>query len=76
MLMYPRGAANVQCAVCGVVSSAAQVWHVCAAPLHTSQLAAQLVQRLQLSSVVRQQLASLCDAITEELPCRGLQSPL
>lgn len=25
MLMYPRGAANVQCAVCGVVSSAAQV---------------------------------------------------
>lgn len=25
MLMYPRGANNVQCAVCGVVSSAAQV---------------------------------------------------
>jgi hypothetical protein len=25
MLMYPRGAANVQCAVCGVVNSAQQV---------------------------------------------------
>lgn len=30
MLMYPRGAANVQCAVCGVVNSAQQV---CGTPL-------------------------------------------
>jgi LSD1 subclass zinc finger protein len=47
MLMYPRGAANVQCAVCGVVSSAAQVWCACTAYCYCCQVA--LCKLLQVS---------------------------